>query len=301
MTKTAGLVRRATEVTIGPEPVWRLEALLGEGPVWLPDEAALRFVDIKRGLLHRFDPATGAGETIEVSGGPSFIVPESGGGLLVGSGHGIFRLENGKLGAAVAAIPQPAHNRTNDATVDARGRLWFGTMDDSEQAPSGCVWCLDRGVLYRAGGEAVVTNGPAISNDGRFFYHVDSGGRTIWRFPLGDGPELEGGEVFLRLGEDEGHPDGVVVDSEDCLWVALWDGWGVRRYAPDGTLLQHIAFPCARVTKLAFGGPALRTAFVTTARVGLDDAALAAQPLAGSLFAFEAPAAGRVLPSVQLG
>jgi D-xylonolactonase len=286
-------------MSIGPEPVWRLEALLGEGPVWLPDEAALRFVDIKRGLLHRFDPASGTGQTLDVGGKPSFIVPESGGGLLVGSEHGVFRLDNGKLGAAVAVIPQPAHNRTNDATVDGRGRLWFGTMDDYEQAPSGCVWCLDRGALHRVGGQAVVTNGPAISNDGRFLYHVDSGGRTIWRFRLGETPKLECGEVFLRLGEDEGHPDGVVVDSEDCLWVALWDGWGVRRYAPDGTLLQHIALPCARVTKLAFGGPALRTAFVTTARVGLDEAALAGQPLAGCLFAFDAPAAGRVLPSVQ--
>lgn len=287
-------------MSIRPEPVWQLEALLGEGPVWLPDEAALRFVDIKRGLLHRFDPASGAGETLDVGGKPSFIVPESGGGLLVGSEHGVFRLEDGKLGSAAATIPQPAHNRTNDATVDARGRLWFGTMDDTERGLSGCVWCLDRGALHRAGGEAVVTNGPAISNDGRFLYHVDSSGRTIWRFAIGERPALARGEVFLSLGENEGFPDGVVVDSEDCLWVALWDGWAVRRYAPGGTLLQHITFPCARVTKLAFGGPALRTAFVTTARVGLDEAALAGQPLAGSLFAFEAPVAGRVLPAVQL-
>lgn len=283
-----------------PEAVWQLEALLGEGPVWLPDEAALRFVDIKRGLLHRYDPANGAQETLDVGGKPSFIVPERGGGLLVGSEHGVFRLEEGRLGAAIAAIPHPMHNRTNDATVDRHGRLWFGTMDDREQDSTGCVWCLDRGKLHRAGGEAVVTNGPAVSGDGRFLYHVDSGGRTIWRCALGERPELARGEVFVRFGKDEGQPDGIVIDSEDCLWVALWDGWGVRRYAPGGTLLQHIALPCARVTKLAFGGPGLRTAFVTTARVGLDAAALTEQPLAGSLFAFEASVAGRVLPSVTL-
>ena len=288
-------------MSAGPEPVWRLEAELGEGPVWLVDEAALRFVDIKRGLLHRFDPANGACETLDVGGKPSFIVPELGGKLLVGSEHGVFRLEHGKLGLAVVAIPQPAHNRVNDATVDGQGRLWLGTMDEGEEHPSGCVWCLDQGTLHRVGGEAVVTNGPALSGDGGFLYHVDSADRIIWRFAICEGLKLARGEAFVRFGEDEGAPDGVVVDSEDCLWVALWDGWGLRRYAPDGKLMQHIALPCARVTKVAFGGPDLCTAFVTTARVGLDSVALAEQPLAGSLFAFEAPVAGRVLPSARLG
>jgi sugar lactone lactonase YvrE len=146
----------------------------------------------------------------------------------------------------------------------------------------------------------VVTNGPAITWDGRFLYHVDSGARTIWRFTMGPGPSVAHHEVFLQLTEADGHPDGVVLDSEDCLWVALWDGWGLRRYAPDGTLLLSVVMPCARVTKLAFGGADLRTGFVTTARVGLDAAQLAAQPDAGSLFAFTAPVPGRVLAPVRL-
>jgi len=290
--------RRA--MTVMPEPVWRLDALLGEGPVWLPEEQALRFVDIKRGLLHRFEPASGACETLAVGGSPSFIVPADDGSLLVGSVHGLHRLGADSLGEPLATIPQPAHNRTNDATVDAAGRLWFGTMDDSEEQPTGKIWCFHRGALIEAGGAAVVTNGPAVCSGDRFLYRVDSGARTIWRHPL-EGPGLLGaGEVFVQLGEDEGFPDGIVVDAEDCLWVALWDGWGVRRYASDGTLMCHIAFPCARVTKLAFGGPDLRTAYVTTARVGLDEQSLAAQPLAGSLFAFAAPAAGRPLPAVAI-
>lgn len=282
------------------EPVWQLNALLGEGPVWLPDEAALRFVDIKRGCLHRYDPVTGGRETAVVGGTPSFIVPASDGSLLVGSGSSVHRFEEGRLGSVIAAITQPAHNRTNDATVDYNGRLWFGTMDDREIEATGCVWCLSEGKLHRAGGEAVVTNGPAISGDGRFLYHVDSGQRALWRFELGDGHVLEGGEIIVHFDEDEGFPDGVVVDSEDCLWVALWDGWGLRRYTGDGALLLDIPFPCARVTKVAFGGPDLRTAFVTTARAGLSTSALADQPLAGSLFAFDAPVAGRQQLPVRL-
>lgn len=283
-----------------PRLVWAVGALLGEGPVWCADEAALRFVDIKAGKLHRFDPATGAQETRGVGGMPSFIVPAAGGGYLVGSGNKLQRFDGETLGEIVATVDMPAHNRTNDATVDATGRLWFGTMDNEENLPTGAVHCFAGGAVATSGWSAVVTNGPAVNCAGDALYHVDSGGRTIWRIAIRDGVLAPHGEVFLQLGEDDGHPDGVVVDSEDCLWVALWDGWAVRRYAPDGTRLAHIPMPCARPTKIAFGGPDLKTAFVTSASVGLDEAARHAQPLAGGLFAFDAPAPGRLVPGVRV-
>ena len=234
-------------LTIRPEPVWHPQCLLGEGPVWLAEEQAVRFVDIKRGLLHRWVPASGAAETSDVGGEPSFIVPVSDGRLLIGSGHDLCLLEEDRVGAPVARLEMPAHNRINDATVDPSGRLWFGTMDNSERQPTGSIWCLDRGTLHQSDSRAVITNGPAISTDGTTLYHVNSGERVIWRCTIGDSPYLGAGEVFVRLGNDDGLPDGIVVDGEDCLWVALWDGWGVRRYAPDGTQLLHIPFPCASV------------------------------------------------------
>ena len=277
-------------------PVWELGAELGEGPVWCPHEQALWFVDIKRGTIHRHQPATGACASFAVGGIPSFIVPVDGGGMLVGSEQGIFRFEQSAIGEQIAAIPMPAHNRTNDATVDALGRLWLGTMDDDEVLESGALYCLDRGTLHTMPARAIVTNGPAVSADASMLYFVDSAQRRIWRYGIEDGPALAEPELFLQLAEADGHPDGVVLDSEDCLWVALWDGWGLRRYAPDGSLLLHVDLPCARVTKIAFGGPDLRTAYVTTARTGLDAAQLARQPLAGALFAFDAPAPGRPLP-----
>lgn len=284
---------------IVPEVVWRLDASLGEGPVWLADEQALRFVDIKRGRIHRFVPATGDCETLDVGGAPSFVVPARDGGLLAGSRNAIHRIEGDRLGEVLAAIPEPATNRTNDATVDEAGRLWFGTIDDGEASPTGAIWCWDGSELHRAGPQAVVTNGPATSAGDRWLYHCDSGGRTIWRHPLGPSPALGRGEAFVRIEEADGFPDGVVVDAEDCLWVALWDGWCVRRYGPDGKLLLQVDFPCARVTKVAFGGPGLATAYVTTARVGLSEDELERQPLAGSLFAFPAPAPGRPAGKVR--
>ncbi len=288
-------------MTIDARPVWPVEALLGEGPMWTPSDGTLHFVDIKGGRLHRHLPDSGAQQTVEFAGQPSFVVPAEGGTLVVGSHRQILSVgRDGNVIDVLADIPMPEHNRTNDATVDGQGRLWFGTMDNDERHPTGALWCLDRGTLHRMGGDAVVTNGPAITSDGRTLYHVDSGRRTVWRYAVEDGPVITKPEVFLQLTADDGHPDGVVLDSEECLWVGLWDGWSVRRYAPDGSLLLSVALPCARATKVAFGGPDLRTAFVTTARVGLDAAALAAQPLAGALFAFDAPVPGKRLPSVRL-
>jgi len=283
-----------------PELIWPVEALLGEGPAWFPEEGALRFVDIKRGQIHRFVPGTGQRDSIATGGAPSFIVGSADGGLLAGSGSAIHRVTAEGFGEPVVRIDQPVHNRTNDATVDGQGRLWFGTMDNEETRATGVLHCLEQAALHALGHGAVVTNGPAVTADGRTLYFVDSGSRTILRLTIGEGPSIVAKEPFVQLAETDGHPDGIVLDSEECLWVALWDGWGVRRYAPDGTLLAHVDFPCARVTKLAFGGRDLRTAYVTTARIGLNDAALAAQPLAGGLFAFTAPAPGRVLPKVRL-
>lgn len=287
-------------MTIMPSVVRQTKAVLGEGPAWLQDEKVLHYVDIKSGAIHRLNTITGAHETRHIGGKPGFVLPAAGGGLIIGSEDGLYHGDGEAIGTRIATVPMPAHNRINDGTVDCHGRLWFGTMDDEERQGTGAIYCFAAGALYRMAGGAVVTNGPAVSSDGRTLYHVDSGNRIIWRTTVGKGPDLQAPEPFVRLSEADGHPDGVVLDSEQCLWVALWDGWGVRRYAPDGRLLLHVDLPCARVTKLAFGGDDLRTAFVTTARVGLDDAALAAQPLAGSLFAFEAPVAGLPLPAVRL-
>ena len=132
--------------------IWDARCLLGEGPAWFPAEQALRFVDIKAGRLHRYVPGSDACEILVVGGMPSFLLPEQGGGLLVGSNNRIRRIEGGALGPVVAEIAMPGHNRTNDATVDPAGRIWFGTMDDEEaQATGGSIAWTRPGCMRWAG------------------------------------------------------------------------------------------------------------------------------------------------------
>lgn len=278
--------------------VWPCAATLGEGPIWLADEGALWFVDIKQGNLHRFTPSDGGRQTFAIGGSPSFIVPMTDGAQLVGNGRELLRVENGSVTGVVATIDMPATNRTNDAVVDPGGVLWFGTMDDGERDATGRVIRFD-GTIEEAGGACAITNGPAVSPDGRWLYHVDTLGGVIWRFDIGNGAtQLRDGEAFVRIDRADGAPDGVTVDAEGFLWVGLWGGWALRRYTPDGALDGIVAVPCANVTKVAFGGEDLRTGYVTTARAGLSGEKRDKQPLAGALFAFEAPAPG--LPATPL-
>ncbi|HEX8445684.1 MAG TPA: SMP-30/gluconolactonase/LRE family protein [Sphingomonas sp.] len=271
------------------EPVWDVGAELGEGPVWVERDRALWFTDIKRRKLHRFDPATGGQLSWDAPDMPGFCLPAADGGFVVGLSDGLHRFDPGTGAFAPLAEVEPhlPRNRLNDAVVDPAGRLWFGTMDNGESDASGALYRLHAdGVPRVMGGQCTITNGPAVSPDGRILYHVDTLGRTIHAFDLDEAGRLSGQRVFATIDPADGHPDGVSMDADGHVWVGLYGGWSARRYAPDGTLVDSVRFPVANVTKVAFGGPDLCTAFATTARQGLDAEALAAQPLAGALFAF---------------
>ena len=263
-------------------------AILGEGPVWAHD--ALWFVDIKRHRVHRFNPATGETAHWTAPDQVGWVLPEAGGGMIAGVKTGVHRFAPDTGDFTLLFDPEPGlpDNRLNDAAVDRHGRIWFGSMDDSESGHTGRLYrsqdghCIDTGLP-----PVSITNGPAITADARTLFHTDTLGKKIWRVDVHDDGTLGTPVPHISIEDGAGHPDGSVIDAEGCLWVGLFGGWGVRRYDPAGALIQTIAFPVANVTKIAFGGPDLGTAYATTASKGLDAAALAQQPLAGNLFAFE--------------
>ena len=284
--------------------VWPLQAELGEGPVWVARDAALWFTDIKGRKVHRFDPATGERRSWETPEQCGFVLPAAGGGFILGLQSGLHRFDpdTGNVGLLHAPEPHLPGNRLNDASVAPDGRLWFGSMDDSQREPSGAFYRLDAGgSAVKVGGECCITNGPALSPDGRIFYHTDTLAQTIYAADVSADGSLSNRRIFATVDPKDGHPDGNSVDSEGYLWVCLWGGWCARRYAPDGSLVTEVRLPAAQITKIALGGPDLRTAYATSARVGLDEDALAAQPLAGGLFAFEVDIPGLPSPEISIG
>jgi sugar lactone lactonase YvrE len=192
------------------------------------------------------------------------------------------------------ANPEPdmAENRLNDAKVDGDGAIWVGSMRLDAGAAAGSLYCIDgagRSVRMESG--ITVSNGLGWSPDGGTFYFVDTIPGTIWAYPVVGG-RLGARRVFAQIPEREGRPDGLCVDAEGHVWCAIWDGWRVDRFRPDGTLERSLHLPVPRPTSVCFGGEGLGTLFVTSARTRLPASALAEAPLSGGLFACEPGVAG---------
>lgn len=286
-----------------PLPVWELKAELGEGPVWVERDQALWFVDIKKQKVHRFDPASGTRKSWDAPEQVGFMLPAAGGGFVAGLQSGLYRFDesSGSFDLIVDVEPDLPTNRLNDGVVDPAGRLWFGTMDDGEKAKSGAFYCFNQGQLTRTALDGIaITNGPAVSPDGKLLYYVDTLKGTIDVADIRADGSLGEGKPFVRIDPTDGHPDGPTIDSEGHIWISLYAGWQARRYAPSGKLVDVVRFPVANITKIAFGDPDLRTAFATTARQLLSVDEIAKQPLIGTLFEFDVDVPGVPCPLVRL-
>ena len=284
-----------------PVCLWDVRATLGEGVLWDAPHDCVWFVDIKGRHIHRCDPAGGNRRSWDAPSQVGFILPASDGGFVCGLEDGLYRFDpdSGAFTSLRAVEADLPGNRFNDGHVDAAGRLWFGSMDNAEEAASGVLYRYDGGAVQACDRDYVITNGPAISPDGRTLYHTDTLHKHIYAFDLAADGTLANKRLFVTLAGG-GHPDGMAVDVDGYLWVATFGGWRIDRYAPDGEKIGEVRFPCANVTKLAFGGADLRTVFATTARKGLSEADLAAQPLAGGLFTFRVATPGLPQQSLRL-
>jgi D-xylonolactonase len=279
--------------TITLECIWPLGAQLAEGPVWSAAEQCLYFVDIKGHKIHRCKADGSDQRSWDAPQAIGFLQPLANGDFVVGLKDGLYRFspDTGAFAQMLMVETDLPGNRLNDANVDARGQLWFGTMDDAEEAASGCLYRVNSNAdLLAMDPGYVITNGPATSPDGRTFYHTDTLNQSIYAFDLSEQGALSGKRLFIKI--SNGYPDGTAVDSAGHLWVALFAGGRIERYNDQGVLVETIPMPCANVTKLAFGGADLRTAFVTTAWKGLSKQERECQPLAGGIFTFRVDTPG---------
>lgn len=260
---------------------------LGEGVVWNDRAGRLSWVDIANGVLHEWEPGSDRERTLEFPGELGAAVPRASGGYVLALGHELLLLDPDGATERVATIePNLDDNRLNDCRCDPSGRLWVGTMSKRRDPGGAGLYRLDPKLrLTTELSGTTLSNGLGWSPDADLMYFIDSVTQRIDAFEY----ELAAGEIgarraFVAINPADGLPDGLCVDAEGGVWVALFGGGAVHRYSPTGKLDAIFKFPVTNTTCPAFGGPDLKTLYVTSTRHRLSREALAAQPLAGSLF-----------------
>lgn len=285
-----------------PDLLLDAHAILGEGPFWHPRRRRLFWVDIEGHSVHDTDTSTRADTVIPIGEQVGCIAPAGDRLLVMGlrSGFAVLDLETRRR----VHIEDPEHhlpeNRFNDGKCDPAGRFWAGTMAVSEEADRGSLYCLDTTLRVSCKVPGVsVSNGLAWSLDGKTMYYVDSPDRRVvaYDYDVRTGAIANVRPVFA-VPEGWGFPDGMTIDADGCLWVALWDGGRVLRVDPAaGRVCAEIPMPVSRPTSCAFGGASLDELYITSASINLTSAQRAAQPHAGGLFVCRPGVTG--LPAVE--
>ncbi|HEY6452337.1 MAG TPA: SMP-30/gluconolactonase/LRE family protein [Steroidobacteraceae bacterium] len=276
---------------IKPVEILNARNIVGECILWDSRRGLLWWTDIPGRELYRHDFADAAPSVLRapdrigsfgfVAGSERLIAAFAGGIGLYEPGQGTIDW----LARPDAIVPGI---RFNDGRVDRRGRFWSGTMvEDEHCTASGCLYSVDRGGEARCHVRGIrISNGLCTSPDGRHMYFADSPTRTIFVYDLVE-PEgrLGPARVFARTPEGA-LPDGAAVDVDGCLWSAHWGAGCVVRYTPEGRIDRTIQVPACQPTCVCFGGPDLDLLCVTSAREGLDEARLQAEPHAGAVFLY---------------
>ena len=261
-------------------------ARLGEGPVWDARSGRLIWVDIEGAAFHSTHPETGETTTLPMPMHIGIAVPRQSGGYVAALEDGFYAIDTEGRTELIVEIDNRARGlRFNDGACDPAGRFLAGTMAYDFKPDAGSLYRLEPDLsVSRLIDSVTISNGLGWSPDGGTMYYVDTPTKRIDAFDY----DLESGAIsrrrpFVEI-EGEGRGDGLCVDVDGAVWVALWPGWSVRRYLADGTLDAILPLPVAEVSSCVFGGPSLDELFITTAWSTLSDEQRAAQPLAGSLF-----------------
>lgn len=267
--------------------------LLGEGPVWDSNTQALWWVDILQGTVHFYHPDKDVYRHINLHQTVSSVVLRANGGCLVTLKNCFAYLnpQTAQLEPIVFLEEDRAVNRFNDGKCDPAGRFWAGTMNMEEPINhTGALYFLDTDLSISTAIEGVAcSNGLAWDIDRSKFYFIDTPTRQIVVYDYEESTgKISNKKTAVRISPQDGLPDGMTIDNEGMLWVALWDGWAVARYDPvTGKCLTKMRIPVARITSCTFGGDSLNDLYITTARVGLTAEELAHQPLAGCTFIYK--------------
>lgn len=280
------------------EPVVKIDATLGEGPLWHPIHQMLYWVDIEKKILHALEPHTNMHREWPVSKRLGTVSPAANGKLLLGLQGEIrfFDPSTEAIESLVRIEPDVPENRCNDGKCDPSGRFWIGTMQLECKPGAGSLYCLDTNLqLHKVLRGLTIANGMDWSPDGNHMYFIDSTTYCVKRYRCNrERVSLAGEKIVLRFDKDDGMPDGMCADSEGMLWIGFWGGHRVGRYNPvTGEHLGDVEVPAPHVTSCCFGGKDLTTLYITTAQEGLNQKQLEDYPLSGSLFSCNTDTRGK--------
>lgn len=264
---------------------------LGEGLTWIASRNALFWVDILKPAIHSLSLKNGAIQTLIVDEPVGWIMPIAGSHWFMtgfASGFWLLDFDTGERRFIGNPEEDRPDNRMNDAKVDAWGRIWAGTKDDTDRQKAGALYRLDPDLRWTRMDDGYgVTNGPTFSLDGRIIYHTDSPARTVYAFDLDASGTLSNKRIWLTFSDEWGYPDGMTTDAQGCIWIAHWGGGRISRFSPQGEWMQSIALPATNITNCTFAGDKLDRLFVTSSTIGRED-----ELHAGALFEVEAGVSG---------
>lgn len=262
---------------------------LGEGPCWDEDEKALYWVDTDRNRVYRFIPETDEKVVYQLDQKVGAVAKEDENNFICALEHGFFRFNQSSGSQEFLADPEAdkKDNLFNDGKCDVLGRFWAGTMNIYEKENEGALYCFTSDNQWIVKQDNVtISNGLAWTEDSKTMYYIDSATNQISAFDYNlELGEISNRRVIIEFTEDQGIPDGMTIDRNGNLWVAMWGGYSVLNCNPEtGEILNKVIVPVSNVTSCTFGGDNLDILFITTAQAELTDEEKKEQPLAGGLF-----------------
>jgi xylono-1,5-lactonase len=298
--------------------LWDAKAILGESTIWDPRDGCIYWVDIDAPSVNWFHLATGEKGTWTPPRWISAIGLRERGGFIASCADGLAHVDpkRGAYKPIADPVPDQRVARLNDGVTDRKGRYWTGSCDvsqwddsttaedkesslkDFDKRSTGELYRVDlTGVISTEERNIVTANGPAFSPDGRTAYVNDSMPLVTWAYDLAEDGSLSNRRDFLTFKPEDGYPDGMAVDVDGCIWMAFYESWKLRRFAPDARLVEERELPVRRGLRPAFGGENYERLFLITGSAGYTPAMWEREPNAGGLFELFAPGV-RGLPTI---
>lgn len=272
------------------------KSILGEGPFYKEDENSLYWSDIKDKRIYKYDLESKEVEHFQFTKPIGSFAFTSDNTLLAttNEGYEYLNLDTKEITPFNNPEKDLINNRFNDGKCDAYGRYFAGTMDNNEEKITGSLYCLDKNVIVKKEKDLFISNGLGWNKDSSKFYLTDSPKRVIYVYDYDlETSKMSNKQIFVRIKEEDGYPDGLCLDEEDYIWSAHWAGSKITRYKPDGSIDRIIELPVPNVTSCCFGGKDFKTLFITTAQKGLSKEDLQNAPLSGHTFILETQTKGQ--------